>query len=586
MPSNKKQKETKGAAAEQPLGEQTPDITTVPTGDPKMDKPDKKKPDPPRPPYIVHRSRDGLKLIESFQLEEKSICSKEIVLVKSEDKDDRIESVCCSEDGEFVAWCDKNSIKCLRFDNQEIVFDQPNDTRSNCLTISPRSTKLITFNTMAAGDNLHFWDLATQTRLASMPFKRASQWKPVFSMNEDICIQHINSELVIYASGNFEKPKHKLSHFKVNAFSLSSASFEPSQTCQHIHAKRVKNKTHYIAIYSAGVKAQPSIVKIYKYPNMTDCITNKSFFKADSVKFSWSPSGSSMLLICQADFDKCGKSYYGEQSLNYLNVKGESYFVKLPKEGAISHLEWFPSCDQEMFICVYGLMPAKVSLFNNKCEVVFNFGDQGGLFNETKFNPFGNLLAVYGFGNLAGQLCIWDFDKKKLIASVKVPETTGIEWSADGKHLLTSTTSPRLRVGNGFRLWHYTGSLIYENVGHSDPNQNLELYDVIWQPRPNLYKKPKIDPKSTTHPNLISQSKLSKFQVSAGKYVPPSERNAASMTRPSYMNSAIGMTAGNRPIVGLESLTLKDNNKATRKAKNNKGNSDKTDKGRQQASAI
>jgi translation initiation factor 2A len=524
MPSNKKQKEKKDAA--KPVEESSEPPTDTSDTANVVNKTEGKKQEPPKPPYIVYRSREGLKLIESFQPEDNSICSKETVLVKCEDKDDRIESVCCSEDGEFVAWCDRNSIKCLRFENQEIIFDQPNDTRSNCLTISPRSTKLVTFNTMAGGDNLHFWDLATQKRLASMPFKKASEWKPVFSMNEDICMQLIGGELVIYTSGVFDKPKHKFSHFKVNAFSLSSASYEPSQTCQHIYNRRIKHKNHYIAIYSAGTKGQPSIVKIYKYPNMTECITNKSFFKADSVKFSWSPSGSSLLVICQADFDKCGKSYYGEQSLNYLNVKGESYFVKLPKEGAISHIEWYPSCDQDMFICVYGLMPAKVSLFNNKCDVLFNFGDQGGLFNETKFNPFGNLLAVYGFGNLAGQLCIWDFDKKKLVGSIKVPETTGIEWCADGKHLLTSTTSPRLRVGNGFRLWHYTGSLLYENVDNSEPSKNLELYDVIWQPRPNLYKKPRVDSKAPPQPNLISQSKLSKFQASAGKYVPPSERNA------------------------------------------------------------
>lgn len=522
---------------------------------------------PPAPPYIVHRSKNGLKLIESFK-DDSKCCADETILSKTDDKNSRIESVCCSEDGELLAWCDNNVIKCIRFDTKEVVFEQPNTSKSNCLTLSPKSTKLITYNTMSGGDNLHFWDVKSQEHLASMPFRKASQWKPVFSMNEDICLQHLNSELVLYAGGKFDKPKQRISHIRVNDVSLSTASSYKS-TYQHIYAKRMKNKNHYIAVYTAGAKGQPSIVKIYKYPNMTDCITNKSFFKADRVKFSWSPSGNSLLLICQADFDKSGKSYYGEQSLNFMSVKGDSYFVKLPKEGTISHLEWHPSCDQDMFVCVYGLMPAKVSLFNSKCEVLFNFGEEGS-FNEASFSPFGNLLAIFGFGNLAGQLCIWDFDKKKLISTLKVPETTGLEWCADGKHILTCTTTPRLRVGNGFRIWHYSGSLIYELISSNsnDPNENLELYDVMWQPLPGGYKRFKCDAKPPKQPNLMAQSKLSKFQSSAGKYVPPSQRNSSS-DKVSFIDSAIGIGAGNRQIVGLESLTLKDK-KPSQKSNRNK----------------
>lgn len=543
--NNNKQKKQQQAS----VAKAAPQAPQKEPGLPAKTKTDEEPQKPTEPPYIIHRSKDGLKLIKSFQ--DGTVCKDEIVLVKSESKDDRVESICCSEDGDYLAWCDNKVIKCIRFETNETVFEQPNTSKSNSVYISPRSTKLITYNTMSGGDNLHFWNLANQEHIASMPFRKASRWKPVFSMNEDVCLQHVVNELILYAGGNLAKPKQRISHIRVNDFSLSSAS-EQEPSHQHLYAKRSKHKTHYIAIYTAGTKGQPSIVKIYKYPNLTDCITNKSFFKADRVKFSWSPSGNSLLLTCQSDFDQSGKSYYGEQSLNFLNVKGESYFVKLPKEGAISHIEWFPSCDKDMFVCVYGLMPAKVSLFNNKCEVIFNFGDQGS-FNAASFSPFGNLLAVYGIGNLAGQLCIWDFEKKKLISTVKVPETTGIQWCADGINLLTCTTTPRLRVGNGFRLWHYSGSLIYENIGSNDPTQNLEIYDVTFQLKPNKYKRPKCDSKPPQLPNLMAQSKLSKFQGSAGKYVPPSMRNQAS-SGPSFMDSAIGMGAGNRPIVGLESL--------------------------------
>lgn len=498
--------------------------------------------------YIVHRSKNGLKLIESFG--EGSVCSEEQNLLKVGDKNNRVESVCCSEDGQLIAWCDNSIMKCMKFETKEVVFEKENIYKSNCLHISPKSSKLVSYSTMSGGDNLHFWEIATGDHLASMPFRKASQWKPVFSMNEDICMQHVQSELLLYVGGKFETPK-RISHMKVDDFSLSTASLHESNY-QHTYAKRTKNKNHYVAVYTAGAKAQPSIVKIYKYPNLTDCITNKSFFKADRVKFSWSPSGNSLLLTCLADFDKTGKSYYGEQSLNFLNVRGDSYFVKLPKEGTISHIEWHPNCDTDMFVCVYGAIPAKVSLFNDKCEVVFNFGDQGS-YNTATFSPFGNLLAVYGIGNLAGQLAIWDFDKKKQISSLKIPETTGLEWAPDGRHILTCTTTPRLRVGNGFRIWHYTGSLLHE----SDGDDNLELYQVAWQPQPGKHKKPKPDSRPSQLPNLLGQSKLGKFQGSAGKYVPPSMRSAAAASSTvGFIDSAVGFGANRCPIVGLESLNI------------------------------
>lgn len=529
-------------------------------------------------PYIVYRCREGLKLIKSFNDDYKDVCKEEIWLEKIEDvRNNRVESVDCGEDGQLVAWCDNQAIKCYNMTTKKLIFNRKNEFKSNCIYISPKSTKLVSYSTMSGGDNLHFWDLTPapdsdatdpeQKPLLSMPFKRASQWKPTFSMNEDICLQHINSELIIFAGNKFDKPKKVVGHIKVNDFSLSTAS-SLNSAYQHLYNKRTKCKSHYIAIYTAGAKGQPSIVKIYKYPNVNDCITNKSFFKADRVKFNWSPSGNSLLLICQADIDKSGKSYYGEQSLNFMSVKGDSYFVKLPKEGTINHIEWVPTCDNDSFVCVYGHQPAKVSLFNNKCEVIFNFGEAGS-FNEASFSPFGNMLAIYGFGNLAGQLHVWDFEKKKVVTTLKVPETTGLEWCADGKHILTCTTTPRLRVGNGFRLIHYTGDLVFEQIS-TDSNQNLELYDALWQPKPNQFQKPKCDMKKSQLPNLMAQSKLSKFQGTAGKYVPPSMRNLNSTK--SVFNSAIGVGAGNRLIVGLESLNISNtaNNKPSKTKKANK----------------
>ena len=125
-------------------------------------------------------------------------------------------------------------------------------------------------------------------------------------------------------------------------------------------------------------------------------------------------------------------------------------------------------------------MPAKATLFNSKCEPVFDFGT--GSRNECFFNRQGNIICLAGFGNLRGRIEIWS-----LGASNKIPQelcvftaddTTYFEWSPDGEHILTATTAPRLRVSNGFKVWDYFGNMKFT---FKTENKN-ELWQVQWQP--------------------------------------------------------------------------------------------------------
>ncbi len=95
------------------------------------------------------------------------------------------------------------------------------------------------------------------------------------------------------------------------------------------------------------------------------------------------------------------------------------------------------------------------------------------------FSPRGRFVLVAGFGNLAGQMDIYDLEKDYTkICTIEASNASVCEWSPDDKHVLTATTSPRLRVDNGIRIWHAGGPLMY--------NQDMnELYHVVWRPQPN-----------------------------------------------------------------------------------------------------
>lgn len=131
---------------------------------------------------------------------------------------------------------------------------------------------------------------------------------------------------------------------------------------------------------------------------------------------------------------------------------------------------------------MYGYMPAKTTIFNFRGVAKHNF--PLGPRNTILFSPHGRFVLVAGFGNLAGQMDIFDVDKDYAkVTTVEAANASVCEWSPDGHYILTATTSPRLRVDNGIRLWHVSGSLMYNEDMH-------ELYDVFWRPQTNPAEPP------------------------------------------------------------------------------------------------
>lgn len=107
-------------------------------------------------------------------------------------------------------------------------------------------------------------------------------------------------------------------------------------------------------------------------------------------------------------------------------------------------------------------MPAKTVIFDIRVKIIHDFGTQPR--NFIAYNPQGRLLCLAGFGNLAGQVDIWDRKTLKKVATFEAPNTSHCEWSPDGRLLLCATLSPRLRVDNGVRIFYYTGTLLHNEA--------------------------------------------------------------------------------------------------------------------------
>uniref|UniRef100_A0A8C9V5R1 Eukaryotic translation initiation factor 2A n=1 Tax=Scleropages formosus TaxID=113540 RepID=A0A8C9V5R1_SCLFO len=371
-----------------------------------------------------------------------------------------------SRDGSLFGWCNGERVHVVKVaDGSPLLsLDLP---KTAMLNFSPLNSVLVTWQSYSKtqnnpqGDpNLQLWDLQTGHLLKSFYQKKAEGWCPSWSEDESIAVRNVNNELHFFESNKFDNIATKLHLQKVTEFVLSPGS-QPSK----------------VAVYVPGSKGAPSFVRLYQYPNFggpTSALANKSFFKADKVTMLWNKKAMAVLVTASTEVDKTGASYYGEQTLHYLAVNGESAVVQLPKNGPIYDVTWSPNSME--FCVVYGFMPAKATVFNLKCNTVFDFGT--GPRNAAFYSPQGHLLVLAGFGNLRGQMEVWDVKKYQQVSKPQAPDSTHFSWCPDGEHIVTATCSPRLRVSNGFKIWHYTGSVLHQ---HLVP-EGQELWEVLWQP--------------------------------------------------------------------------------------------------------
>ncbi|KAI4197210.1 MAG: hypothetical protein LQ346_003044 [Caloplaca aetnensis] len=330
--------------------------------------------------------------------------------------------------------------------------------------------------------------------------KSQTGWNLQYTYDERYCARLVTNEIQLYESADLSNVWNKLRVEGVFDFAVS-----PGQN-------------HSIAIFVPERKGQPAAVKVYNVPEFSVPVSQKNFFKGDKVQLKWNQKGTELIVLAQTEVDKTGKSYYGETTLYLLSANGAfDSRIELDKDGPIHDVTWSPNSKE--FGVVYGYMPAKTTLFDTRAKATHSFAL--GPRNTILFSPRGRFVLVAGFGNLAGQMDIYDLERNyQKICTIEASNASVCEWSPDGKHILTATTSPRLRVDNGVRIWHVGGGLMF--------NEDLqELYHVTWRPH-GLTTQPLEDPlhpAPSPHASALAYLGTVKSpSKAAGAYRPPGAR--------------------------------------------------------------
>ena len=432
------------------------------------------------------------------------------------------------------------------------LVDPENSTdKIQMMAISPQGNYLVTWQrvTDTQPNNLKVWCTKTGKLLVGFPQKglsRAGFPYVHWTADEAWSLLMTTNEVRVYPGRCFadaKSPDEIRFTDKIRVPGITTLSVPDQRGGNTVTASTPYRFTTFVP----GDKNKPAKATLHEYTtNNAKLVTTKSLFQAEDMKTNWSPNGSTALITLQTSVDTSGKSYYGSASLFLLGASptdNDAKAVPLPQDGPVMDVSWMPNATKSppCFVVIAGRMPAMASMHHGiTAEPLFLFGNAHR--NAISWAPHGRFVNIAGFGNLAGGMSFWDRNKLKLLPGPAGGQNTaactvGYGWSPDSRLFGVSTTTPRMNVDNGYRLFRYTGEEIpaaqcpWKNE-HYMPNKLLEACFVPALP--------------TVYPDRPQSPNLGKMMASAGpdasqstaaapvaevkkptRYIPPSQRGKA-----------------------------------------------------------
>jgi len=281
------------------------------------------------------------------------------------------------------------------------LINTVNRSAVTALSVSPKGNYLLTWASLttqgSTDPNLLLYDITTNPPIVvySVLQKICIKGLPFIQFSEDDqFIARVVTDTILFFECKLGTPARQLNSIRIEG--VVKFSWAPG----------IANK---FAVAVTGKKGAPSSAKILSYPGFED-ICSKSFAKFDDIELHWNSTGTALLVLAQTDEDNTGKSYYGKSHLFFM--AGDGSFdcnLALGADGPLHDLAWSP--DGKNFAVIHGFMPSKSTLYDLKCRPLIDFGTAHR--NTAKFSPSGRLILIAGFGNLQGEMDIWDQKKNE-----------------------------------------------------------------------------------------------------------------------------------------------------------------------------
>lgn len=446
----------------------------------------------------------------------------------------------------FVGGFSSSGTKLAAVDYQGLRVLNTNDFREiyrarrqniQYVSFSPCERYVVTYEKFTEGDNLFIWSLSQPQPVYAFTKRKINKpdWPLIKWAEDGSMFLYKSNEVIEMYRLNSGNPVSLITDEVVSSYSLGA---------------KLPGK---VITFMGEVKAEKAKACLYFIENNNfRLVTDFRFTKAQEAAVLWNAQETAALLWCQTDVDTTGRSYYGEHSLQILSEKGGKN-VKT-EEGPIYDVAWSPVGDE--FIVISGYMPAKSVLYNSAGNKKTQIAQHHR--NTIRWNKAGDLFILAGFGNLQGDIEIWQRNPLQQVGSCKNHSTVACEWAPCGRIFISAVLTPRMRVDNGYTINRYTGEAVYSI------NTDGELWQIEWLPN---YSEFKPEP-------IIVTEKAAKAEEKK-VYRPPGSTSDFAARFKAMKNSSAVPKARNAPaetagIPGLEEPSNKKKRKKKKKTEEQK----------------
>ncbi|CAK0891659.1 unnamed protein product [Prorocentrum cordatum] len=202
-------------------------------------------------------------------------------------------------------------------------------------------------------------------------------------------------------------------------------------------------------------------------------------------ELKWSHTGSALLAHCTTDVDDTGQRGLRTTVVQSWSSSRRGLLLGPHRGERLGGAGCLLVSDQRR-VCrlIQGFQPAKVTCWKwdaqaRECSQTAVLQEKMHR-NTIRWNHFGSMVCIAGFGNLAGKVDFFarsDNDLKK-ISSCEATCTVHADWAPDGRHLLTAVLAPRMRVDNGLSIWSALTGFKAAELAYD------ELLEAHWAPEP------------------------------------------------------------------------------------------------------
>ncbi len=362
-----------------------------------------------------------------------------------------------TDDGKLFAVYHNGNLRMFCTETKSTLLQMKLEGRVEFMALSPLGTYLTTWSRIYKGDigpNLIVYRVINASIVEAvykLHERRQPAWPVVqFTSDESVACILRGGAVQVFEKCAFQDTARIIKFPGVTKFSIFG---KPGLS------------TVFFALFKPEVKGEPARVNIYGSDDYACVKASKTFFRAETLEFHWSPNGSVVLL--QTYTDTSSDTYYGESNL-YLLHTDASYdcVITRTKPGPLHAVAWSPKGTE--FTVIAGNFPANITVYNPKTGAPY-FELGAAARNTLCYSPHGRFLCVAGFGSLRGDMDFWDMNKRKVMGTANGSCAIKYSWSPCGRWFVIASTYPRMQVDNWCKIYRYNGEgpvcrLAYERL--------------------------------------------------------------------------------------------------------------------------